>query len=161
MGWRSGELRVGRAMAPALVDEDSITGKSTTRIDIVYCNEGHPYNKHRDGFALQATYTGPLNGTFTAELSAGPYSSVFTAAPQAGREVGRSGTLEAKPYGGKWALSVKAVLEGDDQGWSTAAAWPGSSGSCSRSPRTGRCRPAAARTWRKTAAPTTAPAATA
>jgi hypothetical protein len=34
---------------------------------------------------------------------------------QAGRQIARSGTLEAKQYGGKWAMSVKAVLEGDDQ----------------------------------------------
>jgi hypothetical protein len=34
---------------------------------------------------------------------------------QAMRQAARSGTLEAKQYGGRWALSLKAVLEGDDQ----------------------------------------------
>ncbi|MES2755804.1 MAG: hypothetical protein V4693_00395 [Pseudomonadota bacterium] len=195
MAWRSGELRVGRDLDQALAGADA-----TARIDFLYYNEGHPFNNHRDGFALQATYTRQLSGRFAAELSAGPYSNyntttidgvqindaaagvLFTGAlryaldrwapgahvrlafnhvwmrdkhrsnavmlgigrhfaevppfpntdvlrgrrwfavsygvsqtTQAGRQVGRSGTLEAKQYGGKWALSAKAVFEGDDQ----------------------------------------------
>jgi hypothetical protein len=200
MRWRAGELRVGRDMNPALVGEDSVKdGASTARIDFVYYNEGKPFNNHRDGFALQATYSRRLSNTLTGELSAGPYSSMntttvggvqvndasrgvlytaalrysldrwapgahlrlgfnhvwmrefksnalllgvgrhFTDVPpfantdplrrrlwiaasygksqttQAGREIARSGTLEAKQYEGKWAVSVKAIQEGDDQ----------------------------------------------
>jgi hypothetical protein len=34
---------------------------------------------------------------------------------QALRQAARSGTVEAKQYGGRWAMSLTAVLEGDDQ----------------------------------------------
>jgi hypothetical protein len=199
MRWRTGELRVGRDLNPALVGEESVdNANATARIDFVYYNEGHPDNNHRDGFALQATYARRLGSALTAELSIGPYSSMntttvdgvqindasrgilytaalrysldrwargahlrlgfnhvwmrefksnavmlgigrhFTDAPpfrdsdivrplwiaasygtsqttQAGRQAARSGTLEVKHYGGKWALSLKAVQEGDDQ----------------------------------------------
>ena len=201
MRWRTGELRVGRDMHPALVGEDSVANaQSGARIDFFYYNEGHPDNNHRDGFALQATYSRKIMGGLSAELSAGPYSSMntttidgvqindasrgmlysaalryalgqcppgahlrlginhvrmhdthgstavmlgigrhFTDVPpfadtdrlrsrlwfavsygtaqtnQALREAARSATLEAKQYGGKWAMSLKAVLEGDDQ----------------------------------------------
>jgi hypothetical protein len=199
MRWRAGELRVGRDMNPALVGEDTVDGNATARIDFVYYNEGHPDNNHRDGFALQATYTRRFGSALTAELSAGPYSSMntttidgvqvndasrgllYTAAlryslggsatgthlrvgfnhvwtrefksnailfgvgrhfadpppfpdsealrgrvwlaashgtsqtTQAGREDARSSTLEAKQYAGKWAVSLKAIMEGDDQ----------------------------------------------
>jgi hypothetical protein len=200
MGWRTGEIRIGRDMNPALVGEDSVDARSTARIDFVYYNEGKPDNNHRDGFSLQATYARRIGDAFTAELSAGPYSSynttvingtevndasrgiLYTAAlryrlerwapgahlrlgfnhvwmrdthksnalmlgigrhftdtppyadgetlrdrvwigasygtsqtTQAGRQAARSATLEAKQYEGKWATSVKAVLEGDDQ----------------------------------------------
>ncbi|MDB5950340.1 MAG: hypothetical protein JWR65_2195 [Massilia sp.] len=201
MRWRTGELRVGRDMNPALVGEDSVVNPpSTARIDFIYYNEGHPDNNHRDGFALQATYSRRIMGGLSAELSAGPYSSMntttidgvqinaasrgmlysaallyslghwapgahlrlgfnhvwmrdthtsnavmlgigrhFTGVPpfadtdvlrrrlwlaasygtsqtnQAQRQAARSGTFEAKQYGGKWAMSLKAVSEGDDQ----------------------------------------------
>lgn len=201
MRWRTGEIRVGRDMNPALVGEDSVANaQSGVRIDFLYYNEGHPDNNHRDGFALQATYHRKIMGGLSAELSAGPYSSMntttingvqindasrgmlysaalryslghwapgahlrlgfnqvwmrnthgssavmlgigrhFTDVPafadtdvlrgrvwlaasygtsqtnQALRQAGRSGTLEAKQYEGKWAMSLKAVFEGDDQ----------------------------------------------
>lgn len=201
MRWRTGEVRVGRDLNPALVGEDSVVNtRSTARIDFLYYNEGHPDNNHRDGFALQATVSRRIKGAVSAELSAGPYSSMntttingvqinqasrgmlysaalryslghwapgahlrlglnhvsmrdthtsnavmlgigrhFTDVPpfaetdvlrsrlwlaasygtsqtnQALRQAARSGTIEAKQYGGKWAMSLKAVLEGDDQ----------------------------------------------
>lgn len=77
MRWRAFELRAGRDLNPDLVGEDSLTGRTTTRLDIVYYNEGHPDNNHRDGFAFQYTYARRL-GTLTAELSAGPYTSMNT-----------------------------------------------------------------------------------
>jgi hypothetical protein len=200
MRWRAGELRVGRDMNPALVGEDSVeNARASARIDVVYYNEGHPDNNHRDGFSLQATYVRRLSSALTAELSVGPYSSMnttvingvqindasrgvlytgalrysldgwapgahvrlgfnhvwmrefqsnavmlgigrhFTDVPpfpnsdvlrtrvwiaasygtsqttQSNRQAAKSATLEAKQYGGKWAVSVKAFMEGDDQ----------------------------------------------
>jgi hypothetical protein len=201
MRWRTGEVRVGRDMNPALVGADSVVNaQSTARIDFLYYNEGHPDNNHRDGFALQATVSRRIEGAVSAELSAGPYSGMntttingvqinqasrgmlysaalryplgswapgahlrlgfnhvwmrdthtsnavmfgigrhFTDVPpfadtdlprsrlwlaasygtsqtnQALRQAARSGTFEAKQYGGKWAMSLKAVLEGDDR----------------------------------------------
>ncbi|MET0857702.1 MAG: hypothetical protein ABWY27_13190 [Telluria sp.] len=200
MSWRASELRLGRELDPALLGLDSARRDASVRIDFVYNNEGHPDNHHRDGFALQATFTRALGAGVTAELSAGPYSTYnttevngvevneasrgilssvalryrldrwapglhlrlaynhvwmhkahrshavmigvgrhFASVPpytegtllqgrlwlgaslgsskttQTGRRAVASGTLEAKQYGGKWALSAKAVLEGDDE----------------------------------------------
>jgi hypothetical protein len=79
MRWRAFEARTGRDLNPALVGEDSLgNAKSTARIDFVYYNEGHPDNNHRDGFALQFTYTRKLIAALTAEVSAGPYTSMNT-----------------------------------------------------------------------------------
>lgn len=79
MRWRAFETRAGRDLDPALVGEDSLSNaRSTARIDFVYYNEGHPDNNHRDGFALQFTYARRLGSRLTAELSAGPYSTMNT-----------------------------------------------------------------------------------
>lgn len=77
MRWRAGEVRAGRDLNPDIVGEDNVTGRASSRIDFVYYNEGHPDNNHRDGFALQYTYAQRI-GAVTAELSAGPYSSMNT-----------------------------------------------------------------------------------
>lgn len=201
MRWRAFETRAGRDLNPALVGEDSLShAKSTTRIDVVYYNEGHPDNNHRDGFALQFTYARKLGASTTAEIGVGPYTSMnttvaggvqidsarrgllysaalrfplpgfdpgthvrlgfnhvwirdaphsnalmlgigrhFTDVPpfpetdfarsrlwlgasggwavtsQSGTHGSPGGILEAKQYGGKWAMSFKAIAEGDDR----------------------------------------------
>jgi hypothetical protein len=199
MRWRAFESRIGRDLNPHLVGEDSITGSGTARIDFVYYNEGHPDNNHRDGFAFQLTYARRLGSALTAELSAGPYTTMNTTrldgvqidqarrgmlysaalrygldwwAPGAHLRIGynhasmrdvfhsdalmigigrhftdvppfpetdfarsqlwlggsfgrdstnqsdthgaNGGTFEARQYAGKWALSFKAIFEGDD-----------------------------------------------
>jgi hypothetical protein len=200
MRWRAFETRVGRDLNPAIVGEDTLEGKATSRIDFVYYNEGHPDNNHRDGFAFQFTYARKFGDALTAEISAGPYTSMnttiidgvqidqarrgilysaalrysldrwvrgahlrlgynhvwmrdvfhsdaimlgvgrhFTDVPpfpeteisrsrlwlgpsfgrsitsQSGTQGANGGMFEAKQYGGKWALSFKAIFEGDDR----------------------------------------------
>jgi hypothetical protein len=79
MRWRAYEARVGRDLSPALFGDDSLaTARSTARIDFVYYNEGHPDNNHRDGFAFQLVYARKLGDALTAEIGAGPYSSMNT-----------------------------------------------------------------------------------
>ncbi|GAB3459481.1 hypothetical protein GCM10027321_17290 [Massilia terrae] len=78
MRWRAFESRIGRDLNPRLVGEGSLEGAATARIDFVYYNEGHPDNNHRDGFALQLSYARRFGEALTAELSAGPYTSMNT-----------------------------------------------------------------------------------
>jgi hypothetical protein len=78
MRWRAFETRVGRDLNPQLFGEDTLEGKSTARIDFVYYNEGHPDNNHRDGFAFQFTWAPRLSDALSAELSAGPFTSMNT-----------------------------------------------------------------------------------
>lgn len=78
MRWRAFESRIGRDLNPHLVGEDSLDGASTARIDFVYYNEGHPDNNHRDGFAFQLSYARRFGNGLTAELSAGPYTTMNT-----------------------------------------------------------------------------------
>jgi hypothetical protein len=78
MRWRAFETRVGRDLNPAIVGEETLEGKASSRIDFVYYNEGHPDNNHRDGFAFQFTYARKFGDALTAELSAGPYTSMNT-----------------------------------------------------------------------------------
>ncbi len=200
MRWRAFESRIGRDLHPRFIGEDGIDGQSTARIDFVYYNEGHPDNNHRDGFAFQLSYARRFGAALTAELSAGPYTTMNTttlggvqvdqsrngmlysaalryalgwwmpgahlrlgynhasqrnsfhsnalmigigrhfndvpAFPETdlarsalwlGGAAGRAytshsgtrdangGLLEAKQYGGKWALSFSAIFEGDDR----------------------------------------------
>ncbi|MFL6672449.1 MAG: outer membrane beta-barrel protein [Massilia sp.] len=201
MRWRAFEARVGRALNPALVGEDALdSARSGARIDFVYYNEGHPDNNHRDGFAFQLAYARKLGDWVTAEMAAGPYTSMnttvidgvqydsarrgilysaalrfplagfdpgthvrlgfnhvwmrdtfqsnaimlgvgrdITDAPpfseterargrlwlgasygrsntnQSGTQAANGAIFEAKQYGGKWAMSVKALFEGDDR----------------------------------------------
>jgi hypothetical protein len=75
---RAFETRVGRDLNPHLLGEDSLDGKSSARVDVVYYNEGHPDNNHRDGFSLQFTYARRFSDALAAELSAGPYTSMNT-----------------------------------------------------------------------------------
>jgi len=68
MRGRAGELRIGRPLA----------GSTDSRIDIVYVNEGHPDNNHRDGFALQWTGTWRATERLGGEFGIGPYFSMNT-----------------------------------------------------------------------------------
>jgi hypothetical protein len=77
MNWLAFEARGGHALDPALVGDRS-GGNSGARVDIVYYNEGHPENNHRDGFAVQFTYVRRLADWLTAEIGAGPYTSMNT-----------------------------------------------------------------------------------
>jgi hypothetical protein len=198
---RAFEARIGRDLNPALLGADPLSrARSTLRIDFVYANEGHPDNNHRDGFAFQLAYARRLADGLTAELAAGPYTSMNTTringvelddarwgilysaalrlplpgfdpgthvrigvghvamrdtfqsnslmlgigrhitdvppfpdtgparerlwlgassgrafTSHTGTQDANGATLEAKQYGGKWAVSFKAVVEGDDR----------------------------------------------
>ena len=68
MRGRAGELRIGRPLA----------GSTDSRIDIVYVNEGHPDNNHRDGFALQWTGAWRSAQRLGGEFGIGPYYSMNT-----------------------------------------------------------------------------------
>jgi hypothetical protein len=65
---RAGELRIGRPLA----------GRADKRIDVVYYNEGHPDNNHRDGYALQWTRTWRDGARWSGEFGIGPYFSMNT-----------------------------------------------------------------------------------
>jgi hypothetical protein len=60
---RAGELRIGRALKEA----------SSSRIDVVYYNEGHPDNNHRDGYALQWSRVWRDGERLSGEVGIGPY----------------------------------------------------------------------------------------
>jgi hypothetical protein len=70
MRWRAVEVRAGRDLGAG--------GADSPRIDFVYNNEGHPDNNHRDGYALQFTWVHSLGARLSAELSAGPYTTMDT-----------------------------------------------------------------------------------
>lgn len=65
---RAGELRIGRPLNEA----------AGSRIDVVYYNEGHPDNNHRDGFALQWAGVWRAGERMSAEFGVGPYLSMNT-----------------------------------------------------------------------------------
>lgn len=65
---RAGELRIGRPLS----------GAANSRLDIVYVNEGHPDNNHRDGYALQWTGVAGAGGRLSGEFGIGPYFSMNT-----------------------------------------------------------------------------------
>ena len=65
---RAGELRIGRPLSET----------ADSRLDVVYYNEGHPDNNHRDGFALQWAGVRQLDDRFSTEFGIGPYLSMNT-----------------------------------------------------------------------------------
>ncbi|MGZ5201780.1 MAG: outer membrane beta-barrel protein [Telluria sp.] len=77
MNWLAFEARGGRVLDPALLGIRTGSG-SGVRIDVMYYNEGHPENNHRDGLGLQFTYVRRLADWLTAEVGAGPYTSMNT-----------------------------------------------------------------------------------
>ena len=56
------------------------------RYDLIHCNEGHPYNHHRDGFSVQATYHLVQRQRYRIEVGAGPYISFDTTRDETGEE---------------------------------------------------------------------------
>jgi hypothetical protein len=69
---RAGEFRFGRP-------QTTLPGAAGARLDVVYYNEGHPDNNHRDGFALQEVVSVRTpGGRLGAELGIGPYLSMNT-----------------------------------------------------------------------------------
>jgi hypothetical protein len=78
MQWLAFEARGGRDLNPAIIGETSVSGPSRARLDFVYYNEGHPENNHRDGFAVQFTYSRAFGNGLTAEAGAGPITSMNT-----------------------------------------------------------------------------------
>ena len=66
MEWRTFELRIGSSPA------------SNRRLDFVHYNEGHPFNNHRDGFAIEPMYDVSINKKIKFELGIGPYLSFNT-----------------------------------------------------------------------------------
>jgi hypothetical protein len=66
LGCRAFEARIGTLLT------DRIRG------DLIYENEGHPEEGHRDGFAYQFVYEKLLRKNFGFEIGAGPYFSMNT-----------------------------------------------------------------------------------
>jgi hypothetical protein len=86
---RAGELRIGRPL-PGMAD---------SRLDVVYYNEGHPDNNHRDGYALQWTRVWRDGQLWSGEFGIGPYFSMNTTRI-AGRQLDDS----------RWGLLLSAAL---------------------------------------------------
>jgi hypothetical protein len=59
---RAGELRIVRPLS----------GGAGSRIDVVYVNEGHPDNKHCDGYALQWSKVWRDGERLSGEFGIGP-----------------------------------------------------------------------------------------
>ncbi|WP_211466955.1 hypothetical protein [Collimonas silvisoli] len=77
MRWRAAEIRFGPGVDLfGLGAGGHLPADSSTRLDYVYYNEGHPDNNHRDGYALQMAYRQKLHPGFDLELAAGPYFSM-------------------------------------------------------------------------------------
>jgi hypothetical protein len=86
---RAGELRIGRPLAFA----------ADSRVDVVYYNEGHPDNKHRDGYALQWTRVWRDGQPWSGEFGIGPYFTMNTTRI-AGRQLDDS----------RWGVLLSAAL---------------------------------------------------
>jgi hypothetical protein len=86
---RAGELRIGR----------QLTDAAHNRVDVVYYNEGHPDNNHRDGYALQWTHIWRDGQTWSGEFGIGPYFSMNTT-KIGGRQLDDS----------RWGLLLSAAL---------------------------------------------------
>jgi hypothetical protein len=86
---RAGELRIGRPLPSA----------ANNRIDVVYYNEGHPDNNHRDGYALQWARTWRDGERLSGEFGIGPYFSMNTTF-LGGRQLDDS----------RWGVLVSAAL---------------------------------------------------
>jgi hypothetical protein len=77
MRWRAAEIRLGHTFDPfGLVGAGHLDAAEAPRLDIIYYNEGHPDNNHRDGYALQMVFRKNIRPTLGVELGAGPYFSM-------------------------------------------------------------------------------------
>jgi hypothetical protein len=85
---RAGELRIGRQ-----------AGGADSRLDVVYYNEGHPDNNHRDGYALQWTGIWRANERLGGEFGIGPYFTMNTTVID-GRQLDDA----------RWGVLLSAVL---------------------------------------------------
>ena len=62
------------------------------RVDFIHANEGNPYNHHRDGFAVQATYLLIPSNKIRFEFGTGPYMSFDTTVDEeTGEELNEKG----------------------------------------------------------------------
>jgi hypothetical protein len=77
MRGRAGEIRIGHTFDPfGLASGGLVDAAEAPRLDIVYYNEGHPDNNHRDGYALQMVLRKNVRPTWGVELGVGPYFSM-------------------------------------------------------------------------------------
>ncbi|AMO99020.1 hypothetical protein CAter10_1217 [Collimonas arenae] len=77
MRWRAAEIRFGQDVDLfGLRSSGYLSQGDTTRLDVVYYNEGHPDNNHRDGYALQMVFRKKLQPHLDLELGGGPYFSM-------------------------------------------------------------------------------------
>jgi len=90
--------------------------KEKWRLDFIHANEGHPYNHHRDGFAVQATFLLKPFKKVRFEFGTGPYMSFDTTVDETGEELNekRGGLLSTAavivplgPMNGKFHLRVQ------------------------------------------------------
>lgn len=86
---RAGELRIGRELGVV----------AGSRADLVYYNEGHPDNNHRDGYALQWTQVWRDGQQWSGDFGIGPYFSMNTT-KIGGRQLDDS----------RWGLLLSAAL---------------------------------------------------
>jgi hypothetical protein len=74
---RAGEIRLGHTFDPfGLVANGYVSAPEAPRLDIIYYNEGHPDNNHRDGYAAQMVFRKNVQPTWGVEIGAGPYFSM-------------------------------------------------------------------------------------
>jgi hypothetical protein len=77
MRGRAGEIRLGHTFDPfGLVSGGVVDAAEAPRLDIIYYNEGHPDNNHRDGYAAQMVFRKNVRPTWGVELGVGPYFSM-------------------------------------------------------------------------------------
>jgi hypothetical protein len=77
MRGRAGEIRIGHTFDPfGLVNNGYVAAPEAPRLDIVYYNEGHPDNNHRDGYAAQLVFRKNVQPSWGVEFGIGPYFSM-------------------------------------------------------------------------------------
>src|ERR1700693_3876400 len=77
MRGRAAEIRIGHTFDPfGLVSGGSVAAPQAPRLAIVYYNEGHHDNNHRDGYAVQMVLRKKIQQVWDMELGVGPYFSM-------------------------------------------------------------------------------------
>ncbi|WP_148415459.1 hypothetical protein [Noviherbaspirillum massiliense] len=88
--WRAMDVRFGRDLSPSFFYPASLlSDREKLRADMVYYNEGHPNNNHRDGFAAQLVYANRFRRNLAVEFGIGPYLNMNTTTID-GREIDES-----------------------------------------------------------------------